>query len=81
MSLRWQLKRIITQSMTYLMCARSRGEVPLIVIADGIEDPHNMGAVIRSAECAGAHGLIIPKGALPGFHRLLQNRQPVPSSI
>lgn len=41
--------------------AESRGEKPLIVIADGIEDPHNLGAVIRTAECAGAHGLIIPK--------------------
>lgn len=47
--------------------ARSRGEVPLIVIADGIEDPHNMGAVIRSAECAGAHGLIIPKRRSAGL--------------
>ncbi len=41
--------------------AASRGEEPLLVIADGIEDPHNLGAIIRSAECAGAHGIIIPK--------------------
>lgn len=41
--------------------AESKGEKPLIVIADRIEDPHNLGALIRAAECAGAHGLIIPK--------------------
>ncbi|MBQ4066689.1 MAG: 23S rRNA (guanosine(2251)-2'-O)-methyltransferase RlmB [Clostridia bacterium] len=44
-----------------LAIARERNETPLIVIADGIEDPHNMGALIRCAECAGAHGIIIPK--------------------
>lgn len=41
--------------------AESRGENPLIVVCDGIEDPHNLGAIIRSAESAGAHGVIIPK--------------------
>ncbi len=41
--------------------AEEKGEKPLIAIADGIEDPHNLGALIRCAECAGAHGLIIPK--------------------
>ncbi len=41
--------------------AASRGEAPMIVICDGVEDPHNLGAIIRSAECAGFHGLIIPK--------------------
>lgn len=44
-----------------LECAKSRGEKPFIVIADKIEDPHNLGAIIRSAECCGAHGVIIPK--------------------
>ncbi|MBQ3527341.1 MAG: 23S rRNA (guanosine(2251)-2'-O)-methyltransferase RlmB [Clostridia bacterium] len=44
-----------------LAIAAERSETPLIVIADGIEDPHNMGALIRCAECAGAHGIIIPK--------------------
>lgn len=44
-----------------LAIAAERGEKPLVVIADGIEDPHNMGALIRCAECAGAHGIIIPK--------------------
>ena len=41
--------------------AEERGEKPLIVIADGISDPHNLGAIIRCAEGAGAHGIIIPK--------------------
>lgn len=44
-----------------LAIAAARGEKPLIVIADGIADPHNLGAVIRCAEGCGAHGLIIPK--------------------
>ena len=41
--------------------AASRGETPLIVICDELSDPHNLGAIMRSAECAGAHGVIIPK--------------------
>ncbi|MGI6498275.1 MAG: 23S rRNA (guanosine(2251)-2'-O)-methyltransferase RlmB [Oscillospiraceae bacterium] len=41
--------------------ARSRGEAPLLVACDEIEDPHNLGAIIRTAEAAGAHGVIIPK--------------------
>ena len=44
-----------------LNIAKERGEKPLIVISDGICDPYNLGAVIRCAEGAGAHGLIIPK--------------------
>lgn len=44
-----------------LKTAAERGEKPLIVVCDGIEDPHNLGAVIRCAECAGAHGVIIPE--------------------
>ncbi|MBO5756001.1 MAG: 23S rRNA (guanosine(2251)-2'-O)-methyltransferase RlmB [Clostridia bacterium] len=44
-----------------LSLAASRGEAPLIAVCDGVEDPHNLGAIIRSAECAGFHGLIIPK--------------------
>ncbi len=44
-----------------LQTARERGEAPLIVICDELSDPHNLGAIIRSAECAGAHGVIIPK--------------------
>ena len=41
--------------------AKERNEAPFILIADEIEDPHNLGALIRSAECAGCHGVIIPK--------------------
>jgi 23S rRNA (guanosine2251-2'-O)-methyltransferase len=41
--------------------AKKKNEKPLIVILDGIEDPHNLGAIIRTAECAGAHGVVIPK--------------------
>lgn len=41
--------------------AQEKGEAPLIVICDEITDPHNLGAIIRTAECAGAHGIIIPK--------------------
>ena len=41
--------------------AADRGEEPLIVICDELSDPHNLGAILRSAECAGAHGVIIPK--------------------
>ena len=41
--------------------AASRGEAPLIIIGDELADPHNLGAIMRSAECAGAHGVIIPK--------------------
>lgn len=44
-----------------LETAEQRGEAPLIVVCDEISDPHNLGAIIRSAECAGAHGVIIPK--------------------
>ncbi len=47
--------------------AASRGEPPFLVICDGIEDPHNLGAIIRSAECAGAHGVIIPKRRAAGL--------------
>ena len=41
--------------------AKNKNEVPLILILDGIEDPHNLGSIIRSAETAGLHGIIIPK--------------------
>ena len=41
--------------------ARKKGEEPFIFVLDGIEDPHNLGAMIRTADLAGAHGVIIPK--------------------
>ena len=44
--------------------AESRGEKPFIVVLDEIEDPHNLGAIIRTAECTGVHGIIIPKRKL-----------------
>ena len=44
-----------------LDAAKAKNEPPFVIICDGIEDPHNLGAIIRTAECAGAHGVIIPK--------------------
>ena len=41
--------------------ARSKGEKPFILVLDSIQDPHNLGAILRTAECAGVHGVIIPK--------------------
>ena len=41
--------------------AEERGEAPFLILCDELEDPHNLGAVIRIAECAGAHGVVIPK--------------------
>ena len=41
--------------------ASQRGEDPFVIILDGLEDPHNLGAIMRTAECAGVHGIIIPK--------------------
>ena len=50
-----------------LAYAEEKGEAPFVVVCDGIEDPHNLGAIIRSAECAGAHGIIIPKRRAVGL--------------
>lgn len=41
--------------------AKSKDEAPFIVVLDEVEDPHNLGAIIRTAECAGVHGIIVPK--------------------
>lgn len=54
-----------------LQIAADRGEAPLIVICDGITDPYNLGAIIRCAECCGAHGLIIPKRRAAGLTPLV----------
>ena len=54
-----------------LALAEERGEKPLLVIADGILDPQNLGALIRVAECAGAHGIIIPKRRAVGLTALV----------
>ncbi|MBQ8496812.1 MAG: 23S rRNA (guanosine(2251)-2'-O)-methyltransferase RlmB [Clostridia bacterium] len=45
--------------------AREKGEKPLIVVCDGVEDPHNLGAIIRCADGAGAHGIIVSKRHCP----------------
>lgn len=50
-----------------LAYAAEKGEKPLIIILDEITDPHNLGAIIRSAECCGAHGVIIPKRRAVGL--------------
>ena len=47
--------------------AEERGEAPFIIVCDEISDPHNLGAIIRSAECVGAHGVIIPKRRSAGL--------------
>lgn len=47
--------------------AEEQGEAPLIVLCDELSDPHNLGAVIRTAECAGAHGVVIPKRRSAGL--------------
>lgn len=50
-----------------LSIANEKGEDPFIIICDEIEDPHNLGAIIRTAECAGVHGIIIPKRRSAGL--------------
>lgn len=54
-----------------LAIAKERGEDPLIVVCDGITDPYNLGAIIRCAECCGAHGIIIPKRRAVGLSPLV----------
>ena len=50
-----------------LSSAKAEGETPFILVIDGITDPHNLGAVIRTANLAGAHGVIIPKRRAAGL--------------
>lgn len=50
-----------------LKLAEERGEDPFLILLDGIEDPHNLGAIIRTANIAGAHGVIIPKRRAAGL--------------
>lgn len=50
-----------------LKLAEEKGEPPFIFLLDGIEDPHNLGAIIRTANLAGAHGVIIPKNRAAGL--------------
>ena len=51
-----------------LAAAREKGEEPFLILLDGITDPHNLGAILRTAECAGAHGVIIPKRRSVGLN-------------
>lgn len=55
-----------------LAIAQEKGEAPLIVVCDEISDPHNLGAIIRSAECAGAHGVVIPKHRSAGITAVVE---------
>ena len=50
-----------------MQVAKDKGEDPFIFLLDGIEDPHNLGAIIRTANIAGAHGVIIPKNRAVGL--------------
>ena len=50
-----------------LEIAKERNEAPFVIICDEISDPHNLGAIIRTAECVGAHGVIIPKRRSAGL--------------
>ncbi|MDD6347336.1 MAG: 23S rRNA (guanosine(2251)-2'-O)-methyltransferase RlmB [Lachnospiraceae bacterium] len=50
-----------------LAAASAKGEAPFVIFLDGIEDPHNLGAIIRTAEVAGAHGVVIPKRHASGL--------------
>lgn len=64
--------------------AAERGEDPFIVVCDEIADPHNLGAILRTAECAGVHGVIIPKrraaGSPPWWTRRARARRSICSS-
>ncbi len=50
-----------------LEIARKKGEAPFLILLDGIEDPHNLGAILRTANLAGAHGVVIPKRRAAGL--------------
>ncbi|NCB42459.1 MAG: 23S rRNA (guanosine(2251)-2'-O)-methyltransferase RlmB [Clostridia bacterium] len=54
-----------------LALAKKRGEDPFIIILDGLEDPHNLGAILRTAEGAGAHGVIIPSRRAVGLTEIV----------
>lgn len=56
----WELDQLITH-------AKNQKEPPFLILLDGIEDPHNLGAILRTADAAGAHGVIIPKRRAAGL--------------
>lgn len=64
-----------------LAIAAERGEAPFLVLCDEISDPHNLGAIIRTAECVGAHGVIIPKRRSAGLTAVVDKTSAVRSSI
>ena len=75
MSVTGRHQGVIAQAAAYeyaevediLQAARDKGEPPFVLILDNIEDPHNLGAILRTANLAGAHGVIIPKNRAVGL--------------
>ena len=69
----WKNVRTVLSAYNYaevediLEVAREKGEPPFLILLDNIEDPHNLGAIIRTANLAGAHGVIIPKNRAVGL--------------
>lgn len=64
-----------------LKAAEEKGEPPFLILLDGIEDPHNLGAIIRTANLAGAHGVIIPKRRAAGLQPRLPRHPQAPLTI
>ncbi|MGN0425908.1 MAG: 23S rRNA (guanosine(2251)-2'-O)-methyltransferase RlmB [Acetatifactor sp.] len=75
MSVTGKHQGVIAQAAAYeyaevediLRAAKDKGEAPFVLILDNIEDPHNLGAILRTANLAGAHGVIIPKNRAVGL--------------
>lgn len=61
------LGHIASKARDMGIVAEERGEAPFIILCDEVSDPHNLGAIIRTAECVGAHGVIIPKRRSAGL--------------
>ena len=55
-----------------LALAREKNEAPFVIVCDAISDPHNLGAILRSAECSGAHGVVIPKRRSAGVTGIVE---------
>ena len=64
-----------------LAAADEAGEAPFVIVCDEISDPQNLGAIIRSAECAGAHGLVIPKRRSAGLTAVVDKASAGASSV
>ena len=65
----------------YLTVATERGEDPFFLILDELEDPHNLGSILRTADASGVHGVIIPKRRAVGLTALLRRHLLVQSNI